>query len=52
VISRGMIPKILSSIGVLKAGTESVHIINGNVPGALLQELLTEQGIGTSLTLK
>jgi acetylglutamate kinase len=29
-----------------------VHIINGNVPGALLQELLTEQGIGTSLTLK
>jgi acetylglutamate kinase len=52
IISRGMIPKILSSIAVLKAGTESVHIINGNLPGALLQELLTEKGIGTSLTLK
>ncbi len=52
IISRGMIPKILSSIVVLKAGTESVHIINGNVPGALLQELLTEEGIGTSLTLE
>jgi acetylglutamate kinase len=51
VISRGMIPKILSSIAMLKAGTESVHIVNGNVPGALLQELLTEKGIGTSLTL-
>lgn len=52
VISRGMIPKIQSSIAVLKAGVESVRIINGNVPGALLQELLTEKGIGTSLTLK
>jgi acetylglutamate kinase len=52
VISRGMIPKILSSLAVLKAGTESVHIVNGNVPGALLQELLTEKGIGTSLTLE
>jgi acetylglutamate kinase len=52
VISRGMIPKIMSSIAVLKAGAESVHIINGNVPGALLKELLTEKGIGTSLTLK
>jgi len=52
VISRGMIPKILSSIAVLKAGAESVHIINGNVPRALLLELLTEKGIGTSLTLR
>jgi acetylglutamate kinase len=52
VISRGMIPKILSSIAVLKAGTESVHIINGNLPGALLLELLTAKGIGTSLTLE
>jgi acetylglutamate kinase len=52
VISKGMIPKIKSSIGVLKAGTESVRIINGNIPGALLQELLTEKGIGTTLTLE
>jgi acetylglutamate kinase len=52
VISKGMIPKILSSIAVLKAGTSSVHIINGNVPHALLLELLTEKGIGTSLKLR
>jgi len=52
VISRGMIPKIQSSIAVLKAGAGSVHIVNGNVAHALLQELLTEQGIGTSLTLE
>ena len=52
VISRGMIPKIQSSIAVLKAGAGSVHIVNGNVPGALLRELLTGRGIGTSLTLE
>lgn len=49
IISRGMIPKILSSIGVVKSGIDSVHIINGNVPHALLQELLTERGIGTTI---
>lgn len=52
IISGGMIPKIRSSITVLRAGTDSVHIINGNLPHALLLELLTEKGIGTSLTLK
>jgi acetylglutamate kinase len=51
IISRGMIPKIKSSIIVLKAGTQSVHIINGNIQHALLLELLTEKGIGTRLTL-
>ncbi|WP_424356830.1 acetylglutamate kinase [Methanocella sp. MCL-LM] len=52
IISRGMIPKIKSSISVLRAGTHSVHIINGNIEHALLLELLTEKGIGTRLTLK
>lgn len=52
IISRGMIPKIQSSLAVLKAGTQSVHIINGNLQHALLLELLTEQGVGTRLTLK
>ncbi|HUL61993.1 MAG TPA: acetylglutamate kinase [Methanocella sp.] len=52
VISRGMIPKVRSSIAVLKAGAESVRIVNGNVPGALLLELLTDKGIGTMLTLE
>lgn len=52
IISKGMIPKIRSSISVLKSGIESVHIINGNHPHALLKELTTEKGIGTTLTLR
>ena len=52
IISRGMIPKIRSSLCVLKAGAHSVHIINGNIGHALLLELLTEKGVGTRLTLK
>ncbi len=50
VISRGMIPKILSSISVIKGGIKSVHIINGNLPHALLQELFTDKGVGTCIT--
>jgi acetylglutamate kinase len=49
VISRGMIPKILSSVAVVESGIDSVHIINGNRPQALLLEVLTEKGVGTSI---
>ena len=49
IISKGMIPKILSSIVVVKSGIDSVHIVNGNKPQALLLELLTEKGVGTSI---
>ncbi len=49
IISKGMIPKITSSIGVIKGGIKSVHIINGNIPHALLQELFTDRGIGTCI---
>jgi len=49
VISRGMIPKVLSSISAIKSGIKSVHIINGNNPHALLQELFTDRGIGTCI---
>ncbi len=49
VISRGMIPKIQSSVSVIKGGIKSVHIINGNIPHALLQELFTDKGIGTCI---
>jgi acetylglutamate kinase len=49
VISRGMIPKVQSSISVINGGIKSVHIINGNIPHALLQELFTDKGIGTCI---
>jgi acetylglutamate kinase len=52
VISQGMIPKILSSVNVVKSGIQSVHIINGNTPHALLQELLTDSGVGTCITME
>jgi acetylglutamate kinase len=44
-----MIPKILSSVAVVESGIDSVRIVNGNKPQALLLELLTEKGIGTSI---
>ena len=49
IISKGMIPKILSSVAVVNSGIDSVHIVNGNKPQALLLELLTEKGVGTSI---
>ncbi len=49
IISKGMIPKILSSVAVVLSGIDSVHIVNGNKPQALLLELLTEKGVGTSI---
>jgi acetylglutamate kinase len=52
IISKGMIPKVLSSVGVVKSGIESVHIINGNISHALLQELLTDRGVGTCITME
>jgi acetylglutamate kinase len=49
VISKGMLPKVQSSISVIKSGIRSVHIVNGNTPHALLQELFTDRGIGTCI---
>ncbi|MBN8216897.1 MAG: acetylglutamate kinase [Spirochaetes bacterium] len=46
-VSKGMIPKIRSSIEALSRGIRSVHIIGGKIPNALLLELFTEAGIGT-----
>src|SRR5271157_900522 len=52
IISKGMIPKILASVSVVKGGIQSVHIINGNTPHALLQELLTDRGVGTCINME
>ena len=46
-ISGGMIPKVESCIEVVEAGVESVVIINGKVPHAVLIELFTQHGAGT-----
>ena len=48
-ISGGMLPKISSALDAAKNGVNTVHIIDGRVPHALLLEVLTEQAYGTMI---
>ena len=48
-ISGGMLPKITGALDAAKSGVNSVHIIDGRVPHALLLEILTEQAFGTMI---
>jgi acetylglutamate kinase len=47
VISGGMIPKVKCGLYALRKGVQKVHIIDGQIPHALLLELFTDTGIGT-----
>jgi acetylglutamate kinase len=49
VISGGMIPKVMSSLHALEAGTNKVHMIDGRVHHSLLLEIFTSEGIGTQI---
>nr|YP_010902950.1 acetylglutamate kinase [Hypnea flava]WCH55004.1 acetylglutamate kinase [Hypnea flava] len=51
VIKGGMIPKVDCCIDVLRSKVQSVHIINGCLPHALLLEMLTSDRVGSMLTL-
>ena len=46
-IKGGMIPKVIHCIQSERVG--KIHIINGNIPHALLYEVFTEEGIGTEI---
>ena len=46
-LSDGMIPKIDSCIGAIRAGVRSAHILDGRLPHALLLEFFTREGVGT-----
>jgi len=48
-ISGGMLPKISSALDAAKSGVNSVHIIDGRLPHALLLEILTDQAFGTMI---
>ncbi len=48
-VSTGMIPKLTSCVRALDAGVQRAHIINGTTPHALLLELLTDSGVGTTM---
>lgn len=46
-VQEGMIPKIKACIKAIEGSVEKAHIIDGNLPHALLLELFTDKGIGT-----
>lgn len=48
-IAGGMIPKIAGAIEALKAGLNSITIVDGRVPHACLLEIFTDNGVGTQL---
>ena len=47
IISDGMIVKVENSLHALEKGVQKIHIISGEVKNALINELETEDGIGT-----
>ncbi len=51
-LAGGMIPKVECCINAINWGVESVFIIDGTVPHAILVEMLTDEGIGTMFTAK
>jgi acetylglutamate kinase len=49
-ITGGMIPKVETCIYALEKGVEGVVILDGQIPHAVLIELLTDHGAGTLIT--
>ena len=49
-ITEGMLPKAQCAIEAIQGNVQSVHIIDGRIPHAILLEILTDGGIGTLLT--
>ena len=48
-ISRGMLPKVGACLTALRGGVRKTHIINGTRQHALIEELLTPEGVGTEI---
>jgi len=47
IIYNGMIVKVENSLKALNQGVQKIHIISGEIKNALINELETEEGIGT-----
>jgi len=45
----GMLPKLDAALHAVRHGVRSVHIVDGRVPNALLLEVLTSEGVGTTI---
>ncbi|MCK5451694.1 MAG: acetylglutamate kinase [Candidatus Omnitrophica bacterium] len=49
IIKGGMMPKTNACLHALKGGVRKSHIVNANLPHALLLEMFTDKGIGTEI---
>lgn len=49
IIAGGMIPKVECCIRALAQGVNATHIIDGRSAHSLLQEILTDEGVGTMI---
>ncbi len=47
-----MVPKVKTCLDALKGGVSKAHIINGNLRGSLLCEVLTDGGVGTEIVMR
>jgi acetylglutamate kinase len=48
-IHGGMLPKLAAALEAVMNGVKSAHVIDGRVPDALLLEVLTSEGVGTTI---
>ncbi len=48
-ITEGMLPKVQCALDAVASGVESVQIIDGRIPHALLLEVFTAAGVGTQI---
>jgi len=49
-VSDGMIPKVRSCVSAVRRGVSRAHILDGQVPHALLLEFFTREGVGTMVS--
>ena len=51
VVQGGMKPKLKSCLETISTGVKSCHIIDGRLPHAVLLEVLTDEGVGTLISI-
>lgn len=50
-VAGGMIPKAAACLSAVRRGVGAAHILDGRVPHVLLLELLSDEGVGTMVTM-
>ena len=49
IVSGGMVPKVLACMQAAQHGVKKTHVIDAQIPHALLLEIYTDKGIGTEI---